>query len=540
MKRISQCFEAKQWVAPAILLGAFFLIGISVSGDYGIAWDEPVQRQYGCDVYNYVVSSDQSLLLNRHRYYGPVFEVLLVSLEKALGLGDTRSIYLMRHLVNFLSLWAGACFLYLLAKRIFGSWRMGLVAAAMLAISPRIFAHGFYNTKDIPFLAAFVAGAYTLIRYLDAGTIRSAMVHGLVCAVLVDIRIAGVFLVALTAAFAGYDLVRARSPKRPSTRPSARPSARPLALRKPARPVLALGAFAVSWAGVTVLLWPTLWRDPLANFVRVLEGMRNFPWEATALYLGRYVWSTALPWHYTPVWIAVSTPVAYVALFLVGLVVSARVLAGRTRGPVQRRRDLGLVLAWFFLPLVYSIASRAVLYDEWRHSFFVYPAMLMIGLVGLSRLWRLVIGRWRGRLRTVLAAALAAAVAANMFEVAAFMVRYHPHQNVYFNALAGGPRGAHGKFELDYWGLSYRQGLEFVLESDAAARIPVHAATAAGRYNADILKPADRMRIVFVEDVENAKYHVTNFRWDRERFAPEAEAYTVRIDGAPIMAVYRR
>jgi hypothetical protein len=166
--------------------------------------------------------------------------------------------------------------------------------------------------------------------------------------------------------------------------------------------------------------------------------------------------------------------------------------------------------------------------------------MLMIGLVGLSRLWRLVIGRWRGRLRTVLAAALAAAVAANMFEVAAFMVRYHPHQNVYFNALAGGPRGAHGKFELDYWGLSYRQGLEFVLESDAAARIPVHAATAAGRYNADILKPADRMRIVFVEDVENAKYHVTNFRWDRERFAPEAEAYTVRIDGAPIMAVYRR
>jgi hypothetical protein len=554
MRRLFTFFEAHAWLAPAIMLGAFLVIGVAASRDYGIAWDEPVQRQYGSEVYSYVVHGDQSLFLNRHRYYGPVFEMLFFSLEKAFGLGDTRSIYLMRHLVNFLLLWAGACFFYLLARYVFKSWKMGLLASAMLLVSPRIFAHGFYNTKDIPFLSVFIIGVYTLARYLDAKTLPRAILHGLVCAVLVDTRIVGIFLVALTLAFTAYDVLRGR------------------ALRDGGRKTaLGLAAFVVSWAGATVLLWPTLWRDPLANFVRVFEGMRNFPWEATVLYLGRYVWSTALPWHYTPVWIAISTPIVYVAMFCVGLAVSLGLLARHERvmglvnsagsphlpkprrpvappapptspasGRIPCKRDLFLVLAWFFLPLFYSIASRAVLYDEWRHSFFIYPAFLVVGLVGLRGLWRFVNRRCGRRSRKALATALVLVIAVNMIEVTAFMIRHHPFENVYFNILAGGPRGAHGRFEMDYWGLSHRQGLEFILRSDPNQRISVHAATAAGRYNAEILKAADRQRIVFVSELSDAKYHITNFRWDRERFAPEAEAYAVRIDGAPIMAVYRR
>ena len=38
-----------------------------------------------------------------------------------------------------------------------------------------------------------------------------------------------------------------------------------------------------------------------------------------------------------------------------------------------------------------------------------------------------------------------------------FMVRNHPHEIVYFNAIAGGPRGALGRFELDYWAHSFAE-----------------------------------------------------------------------------------
>ena len=523
MNGLRAVLEKRGWIAPTVVLAAFLVIGIVSSRDYGIAWDEPVQRQYGSEVYNFAVHRDQGLFLDRHRYYGPVFEMLLFSLEKGLHLDDSRAIYLMRHLVNFLVLWVGIVFFYKLVRYLLGNAWLALLACAMLFLSPRIFAHGFYNTKDIPFLTMFVIGFYTLLRFLDATTIWRGLAHGIACAVLVDTRIVGILLIALTVAALGYRVARSGRIGQ--------------AARKIGPP---FGIFVLVWAGLTVLMWPTLWRDPVHNFVRVFEGMRNFPWEATVLYLGKYIWSTQIPWHYTLVWIAVSTPLAFVVMFLIGLPVSiaASVAPGHTPG-LLRRRDLVLTLAWFFLPLASSIASRAVLYDEWRHSFFVYPALLIVGLVGIVWIRRWIEGTFRGAARKAIKWAVVVLVGANMVGVATFMIRYHPHENVFFNALTGGLGGANGKFEMDYWGLSYRQGLEYIVRTDPGNLIPVHAATAAGRYNADILKPADRKRLAFVGELADARYHVTTFRWDRERFTAGSEAFAIRVEGVPVMAVYR-
>ena len=45
------------------------------------------------------------------------------------------------------------------------------------------------------------------------------------------------------------------------------------------------------------------------------------------------------------------------------------------------------------------------------------------------------------------------------------MIKDHPHQNVYFNFLAG--KNIQTKFELDYWGLSNKQALEYILKNDS-------------------------------------------------------------------------
>ena len=41
------------------------------------------------------------------------------------------------------------------------------------------------------------------------------------------------------------------------------------------------------------------------------------------------------------------------------------------------------------------------------------------------------------------------------------MIKIHPYQNVYFNFLAG--KKIEGKFETDYWALSNKQALEYIL-----------------------------------------------------------------------------
>jgi hypothetical protein len=417
----------------------------------------------------------------------------------------------MRHLVVFLMFWLGSVFFFLLCRHELKSWKLGILGSTLLILSPRIFAHAFYNSKDIPFMCMFIIGVFTLVRYLDVRSVGRAAAHGVVCALLIDIRIVGVFLPVLTAAFIFREALRLRG---------ARTELR--------RTGWTFGLYVIVLVTLTVLMWPTLWRDPISNFIRVFEGMRNFPWEATVTYLGSDVWSTQLPWHYIPVWISVSTPVAVTVLFMVGLGVSIR----------ARSRTAVLAIAWFFLPLLYSILSGAVLYDAWRHTFFIYPAMLVLAVVGVGWLWQVIGMRFKGSTGRMLKAGLIVLIALNLGFTAVFMVRHHPHQNVYFSALAGGIRGAEGRFDLDYWGLSYRQALEHVLENDPRDRIVVYAPHPPGWYNADIVQPEARKRLVFASKPNRAQYYLTNFRWERSSPRGE-EVFSIKIDGVPIMAVYR-
>jgi hypothetical protein len=48
-----------------------------------------------------------------------------------------------------------------------------------------------------------------------------------------------------------------------------------------------------------------------------------------------------------------------------------------------------------------------------------------------------------------------------------FLFRYHPHENVYFNILAGSKMSViKERYSLDTWGLSVKQGLEYILQTD--------------------------------------------------------------------------
>ncbi len=508
-------------IVPVVLVffGGLLIIGLLCFNDYGISWDAPVQREYGGKVYRFLTQDDPELFSDRHRYYGPVVEVLLYWLEEALSLTDTREVFLMRHLVTFLISWVGLIFFYLLAKRIFGDTKLALLAPVLLVLSPRIFAHSFFNTKDLPFMMVFIVAVYSLINLVRAKTIGASILHGFACALLIDIRIIGILIVIITLVAFGFDLVRRHHSS---------------SLRAGA---LSLGSYFGSLIAFTMLMWPTLWHDPLSNFARSYQVMRSFPWQAPILYLGKEVWSTNLPWHYLPVWMAVSSPLAVILLGGLGFAfLKLRLLGKATEHP--SRLDALIVLLWFWLPLGYLMFSNVVLYDAWRHAFFVYPALVLAAVSGVSQLCRLIASR-SIILRAITTGIVLGGLTLDLGLTLAFMVRNHPHENVYFNVLTGGLRHAEGRFELDYWGLSYRQGLEWIASMDSREHILVNAATAPGRYNAYMLKPEDRSRFFFVAQPSAAYYYITNFRWQRGE-PPGRELYSIKVDGTRILGVFGR
>jgi hypothetical protein len=75
-------------------------------------------------------------------------------------------------------------------------------------------------------------------------------------------------------------------------------------------------------------------------------------------------------------------------------------------------------------------------------------------LGGLAGTWLIATLRQHSRPLTAAAGiAFLAGIALPVVE----MVRLHPYEYTFFNRLAGGVSGAHGRYMLDYWGLSFKQ-----------------------------------------------------------------------------------
>lgn len=500
---------------PKVVVGLFFVVflvaGLSIYKDYGISSDEKANHDKGIHNFNYVFKADDALLTYKNRDYGVAFELPLIIVEKLFNLEDSRDIYLMRHLCTFLLFYASVYFFYLLCKNHFGSWKIGLLGSVFLVISPRIFANSFYNSKDLAFMSMFIISAYAMIKYLDKKTLPRASLHAITSAILINIRIIGILIPFLTLFFVCVGLLKRKNSK---------------------RIVQSLSVYLSLAVFFTVLFWPFLWESPVNNFIQTIKGRSNFCSDegrrcGTVLYLGDHINVIDLPWHYIPSWIGITTPPLYTFGFFAGLLALVK----------KRKNNDSIFLSWFFLPLFVVIALKTELYDGWRHMYFIYPAFLVISLKGLAFLFGLARSKLKGQKYSIANMALIFAILVSLVSTTQFMVRNHPYQNVYFNRLIG--RNIRENFDLDYWGLSYRQALEYILANDTGETIRVHVTTNPGRLNAKILTPANRDRLIYVHKPDNAKYVLSNYGWHKEGFSYKDEFYSIIVDGTKIMTTYK-
>jgi hypothetical protein len=504
-----------------LVLGFFLLllvIGLVVYRDYGLTWDDLAQVEIGELNFKYAFQGDPALFALKNRYYGPLFEMLLYAITR--GLPD-RPLFLMRHLLTFASFYAGMLFFYLLAKKITCSWQYGLAACLILAATPLIFGHAFYNSKDIPFLAAFIIAVYTLIRALENISWWNTIVHALASAVLISLRAPGILIYAMTLALLAFYWIFQPGP---------------INRRKWFFTILFYAALA---AGLVVLFWPILWHDPVGEFINAMQQMSKFPWDGgTVLYRGQFIDAAALPWHYIPVWMLITIPLPFLLLAAAGgLVEGLRFLFLGGKSLTRERRNFLILAGWFLIPLLTVIALHAVLYDGWRQMFFIYPPLVLFAALGLKALASLRISkispRWvKGVAFFLLTAALV--------EPLIFMIRNHPFENVYFNRLGGADMARVKRhYELDYWGLSYKQGLEYLLRTDPSETIRIYVFNRPGRINALILSEEERKRLVYMDTPDEATYFLTNYRWHPQPYDYTTEIYSIQVDNAGIFSIFR-
>ena len=461
------------------------LVGIAVADDYGVFGDTEDQRAIGEATLRHLAGERGLNLLwpPWNRLYGPIFETPLALIERILGRDDSRSIYLSRYLLSHLFFLAAGFACYLLAYRMFGSRWLAIFALLLFLLHPRIYAHSFFNSKDVPFLAMFMICLWLAHRafgpsessgssaatYGAAGTAGAAIygafaLCGVATGLLTNLRIAGLGLVAAVVLLRLFDVIGTRQRKLGGAAVGG-------CWNERRRAIVSGLLFALASAAAYGATMPYLWTDPAGRFLEILTVLSAHPTDPLLKFRGEFVLASELPWSYLPVWFAITTPTLTLLLAAVGVAALVWRIASRPGlkallGNTPLRFEL-LIVACVVLPVLGAIVLRPTLYNGWRHFFFLWAPFVLLATSAVGALVDGARRRFRHSPRpwpqTVIAACLATL---GLGAIAYEMVRLHPHQHLYFNALANRPGAAVPLRQRHYISDEFRQerGYAYILE----------------------------------------------------------------------------
>tara|TARA_Y100000590_G_scaffold88179_1_gene98989 strand:- start:1830 stop:3470 length:1641 start_codon:yes stop_codon:yes gene_type:complete len=483
-----------------LLFALFFIVGITVFRDYGISVDEWELREMGFANLKYIVNIFFSSYLNdldalvstreisNHYYtHGVIFALPMAFIEYIFDITDSRNYYLLRHYSNHLIFLISIFYFYLLAKNKFNSLILGIFAALFLFLSPRIFASSFFNQKDIIFMSLFIINLYYGINFLKNPNFKNSLTFSLTTAFSIDIRIMGIITVPIILFFTFLKFIE----------------------NKDLKIIKSIFLYLLTFPFLTVLFWPYLWESPIENFIHIFERLSAYDWEGYVFYFGKFYKGSNLPWHYIFLWMLVSTPILYVALFIYGFSNYTLKLKDKIFNIIENKNSILKIVSdsddliyylLFLIPIILVIFLNSTLYTGWRHLYFIYPCFLMISLKGLHLL---TINHFKKNklIPNVL-------VFIFLIHIGYTMVKMHPFQNVYFNFIAGSDPSKN--FEIDYWGVSNKQAFELILNDDESRLINVGSAGPISLENSKkILKANDRKRIIISEN-KKADYIINN------------------------------
>jgi hypothetical protein len=406
--------------------------------NYGITWDEPGLRTYGrmlVDWYRSGFTDGRAFEFANLRYYGGAFDIVATLLETAASFDR----YQTRHLLGGMVGLVGLALTWRLARRL-GGPRAGLIALCLLATLPGWWGHMFFNSKDVPFAVGMLASVAVWITILGdwpRPRLRSSALLGLAVGLTLGVRVGGAIFMAYVALT--LLVVVLLDGRRRSWADAALAFAHGTVRLLPAVPIA---------VAVLLLAWPWVALAP-GNFLDAIDYLRRFPYTADTIFGGQRYPAPVVPIEYWPSLLALQLPeIVLAGLGLAAITPAWRALP-RNNGDETRRLGILTVAIAALFPLVYAVIARPTAYNALRHFIFVLPPLAILAGLGLDRALALPATSYR---------ALAGLVIVGGCVLPAIrMVQLHPYEYVYFNDLFGGVRAAAGRFELDYWGTSFRE-----------------------------------------------------------------------------------
>ena len=587
----------------AIILACVFLAGLLTFNRYGESWDDRSLQKYAEKSIAAYTTYPQQGIVNIARedlgFYGPFFVMLTDWASKFLSTSLPFSLPDLRHLIYYLTYFAGVLAFHSLAKR-WLSPLPALGATLLFATQPILWGHAFINPKDTPFLALFLLslslgiGAFDKLEQIRPIDLSPRSKRTL--ALLTDLWLVSVFSMFIftqaihtyietlvISAQAGNTNILSLIAKDINAVPAEIYIQRYFVLFLQLRTfyfLLSTLILLVAWyrlnPNLPIYLFTILPAALLLGFAtstRILgpfaglivtvyalriKGKRAQP--ALTMYVVVALMATYLSWPY--LWMN-PIPRFFESLremslypWLGGVIFNSSTYQSTdlpisylpTLLVIQLTEPVWLLSAAGWLVSAFDKTKKRELIEV-SLLWFVIPLIAFIALrVALYDNFRQILfilppiffmaGVAFEAIKNV--KWQAALIVVSLLPGLIGIVSLHPYEYIYYNQFVGGVSGAVGRFETDYWVTSYREAAEYVngvASPDANIWVegPAHLFTPFARADLKVFSPNE------VDRAASYEYVVATSRYDFDKISyPDAEIIYTIARGDAVLAVIKK
>ena len=439
----------------------FLSAGLLIVQDYGMNIDSQKNFREGEMNLDYFLTGQVDQRVLQWQMHG-AFIFMAADVAKRL-LHDTFHLYdpiAARHvLLPFLTA-LFMLFLFFFVKRHWSPLH-GVISVGVLLTFPSFWGHSFNNLKDVPLLIFFSLSIMSFVDWRLSGETKFLYRFFIFLGVALSIKTYA-FLAPLIVLF--WIALKPNDSDSPVTFPPRRIMILHASVGVLISVAIVLTFYAPAFWGVEDK-WSflTFWHDR----IKEITWGRNNPWRI-----------------YPFVQVFYRTPLMVLAFAGTGVFWAVR--------DYRKSPFYSLLLIWFLIPLIIPCFPHTVVYHSGLRHFFVFlvPSSIL-AVVGLVQGVGFLAGKLKVDAKTLIVGIASLAIGLNLWGI----VATHPYQTTFFNALAGGLKGAQEKDVADawdYWLNSYKEAGRWISRYGAANAkvLAVYYSGTPPVFNTDLIKEA--------------------------------------------------
>lgn len=525
-------------IIAILFILAFCLSGILTLTEYGMTWDEAYGNFFFGERYlHYFSSFDQSYLnfndyLSMHKerpldLYKSIFRDRPYEFPALADTASAATMYLFSyglgwmdpvdgfHLFTILLVSSFLFVNYFFVSKRLGIW-IALFSVFFMGTFPRLWGDMHFNVKDVPEMVFFGLALLTYWYWFEKPSWTRAVMVGVAAGAALGVKANAIILPVI--------FVLGFWPINPKE-----------LWHHIKSQYLKYIVMFVSGLITYFLSWPYIFTNPL-------NAQKYFSY---IFHQGARAGSTT--WNWQPLSLTTAViPEVMLFCLIIGIIFSIRQIIKKE---VTAYR---LALMWLFIPILRISIPPSVNFDGIRHFLEFVPGAALVAGIGAAAIVKL-FGKHNAKSAFYVGIILFLLISIN---TGLIIKQFGPYQNIYFNTIYGGLPGGKIKFgpdeATDYWGSSYRKGIEWLnqnAEQDSLIYVPV------AWHIIDLVEPIwlredigvipwDRFSDASNEGKPVYIMFVTRpgFYDDvaRDCVATQATVYDIRVQNVPILEVYKK